>query len=324
MKEKFVLRGQTEESLAGNGRVDSHWMGIWRRFIKKKKALAGLAAILLIFLLAVFAPILSPYQYDEIISTEADGRTVIADGISPCFSLDSSSVKGEYFAGKRFLFGTDELGRDLWSRTWRGARVSLLIAFTALVINMFIGMVYGMVSGYAGGNIDAVMQHITEIINSIPTLVIIAVLAIFIPKGIGLVIVSLIITGWIGMNRIVRAQVLKIKEMEYVMASKTLGTSYFGILFNTILPNMIGQIITQVMFSLPTAIFTEAFLSFVGVGIRLPDCSIGSLIEVGFENIAALPYQVVPPLVVLVVLMLAFQLIGDSLKESFNPGVGEV
>lgn len=324
MEERFVLRGRTEESIAGNGRADSHWMGIWKRFIRKKKARAGLTAIMVILLLAVFAPMASPYQYDEIISVEEEGRTIIADGIGPCFSLDSTSAKGEYFAGRCFLFGTDDLGRDLWSRTWRGARVSLLIAFTALVINMVIGMIYGMVSGYAGGTVDAVMQHITEIINSIPTLVIIAVLAIFIPKGIGLVIVSLIITGWIGMNRIVRAQVLKIKEMEYVMASKTLGTGYFGILFDTILPNMVGQIITQVMFSLPGAIFTEAFLSFVGVGIKLPDCSIGSLIEIGFENIVALPYQVVPPLMVLVILMLAFQLIGDSLKEAFNPGMGEV
>ena len=135
----------------------------------------------------------------------------------------------------------------------------------------------------------------------------------------GLVIVALLLTEWIGMSKIARAEMLKIKEMEYVLASRTLGAPSFHIIFKQILPNTIGPIITQVMFSIPTAIFTEAFLSFVGVGIVLPQCSVGSLIEDGFNNITTLPYQIIPPIAVLALLMLGFNFIGDGFREALAP-----
>ena len=132
------------------------------------------------------------------------------------------------------------------------------------------------------------------------------------PKGMGLVIVALLLTEWIGMSKIARAEMLRIKEQEYVLASRTLGAHSMHIIFKQILPNTIGPIITQMMFSIPTAIFTEAFLSFVGVGIMLPQCSIGSLIESGFNNITTLPYQILPPIIVLALQMLGFNFIGDG------------
>lgn len=324
MEHDFEFCGIAPETYAAGQKSETYWMGVLKRFLASRVALAGLIAVLLVTALAVFAPMFSQYTFDEIIQVETDGTTYTADGLAPSFSVQASEEKGEVFAGRRFLFGTDNLGRDLWTRTWRGARVSLIIAFVSLVINVVIGMIYGTIAGYIGGRTDNIMQHITEIIYSIPTLVIIAVLAIFIPKGIGMIVASLVISGWIPMHQITRAQVIKIKNMEYVKASRTLGTSTFHIMFKTILPNTLGPIITQVMFSVPTAIFTEAFLSFVGFGIRVPDCSIGSLIETGFENIVSHPYQILPPLAVLVVLILGFNAIGSALKEAFQPGMAQM
>ncbi|MBR5914152.1 MAG: ABC transporter permease, partial [Selenomonadaceae bacterium] len=193
------------------------------------------------------------------------------------------------------------------------------IAFVTILIDMIIGMSYGLISGYFGGYVDDFLQRFVEIASSVPTLVIISILAIFMPKGMWLVIFSLLLTEWIGMSKIARAECLQLKEREYILASRTLGAGSFHIIFKQILPNTIGPIITQVMFSIPVAIFTEAFLSFVGVGIVLPQCSIGSLIEAGFNNITILPYQILPPITVLALLMLGFNLIGDGLREALAP-----
>ena len=284
--------------------------------MRNKLAVTGTIIIAVIILFAIFAPIFSSYSYQEIISvTDAAGKEVIAKNLSPQFGTDSA----ENFADKIFLFGTDDMGRDLWTRTWQGARVSLIIAFVAIFIDMLIGTSYGLISGYFGGRVDNFMQRFIEIESSVPTLVIISILAIFMEKGIGLVIASLLLTEWIGMSKIARAECLKLKEREYVLASRTLGAGSFHIIFKQILPNTIGPIITQVMFSIPVAIFTEAFLSFVGVGIVLPQCSIGSLIEGGFNNITILPYQILPPICVLAMLMLGFNLIGDGFREALAP-----
>ena len=294
----------------------SYWKGVAIHFLRNRRAMAGLVIVGAIVVLAIFGPILSPYGYRDIVSyVDEAGKEVVAKGISPQLGLGGDGP----FADKMFLFGTDALGRDLWTRTWQGARVSLLIAFVTIFIDMIIGMSYGLISGYFGGAVDNIMQRIVEIANSIPRLVIVSVLAIFMPKGIGLVIVALLLTEWIGMSKIARAEMLRIKEQEYVLASRTLGAHSMHIIFTQILPNTIGPIITQMMFSIPTAIFTEAFLSFVGVGIMLPQCSIGSLIENGFNNITTLPYQILPPIIVLALQMLGFNFIGDGFREALAP-----
>ena len=296
-----------------------YWKGVAISFFRNRFAVTGTIIVVAIILFAIFAPILSSYGYQEIVAINNEaGKEIVAKSLPPQFGDGSAQ---NLFADKTFIFGTDDMGRDLWTRTWHGARVSLIIAFVAIFIDMIIGMSYGLISGYFGGVVDNVLQRFIEIAGSIPTLVIISILAIFMEKGIGLVIVSLLITEWIGMSKISRAECLKLKEREYVLASRTLGAGSFHIIFKQILPNTIGPIITQVMFSIPIAIFTEAFLSFVGVGIVLPQCSLGSLIEAGFNNITVLPYQILPPITVLAFLMLGFNLIGDGFREALAPKI---
>lgn len=315
-KEDFQFISERNIDVDTNFASQGYWRGVAIHFLKNRFAMTGIFLVGIIILFAVFAPLFSSYSYQEIISaTSLDGKEIVAKSLSPQIAGSSQNL----FADKTFIFGTDDMGRDLWTRTWQGARVSLIIAFVAIFIDMLIGTSYGLISGFFGGYVDNFMQRFIEIIGSIPTLVIISILAIFMDKGIGLVIASLLITEWIGMSKIARAECLKLKEREYVLASRTLGAGNFHIIFKQILPNTIGSIITQVMFSIPVAIFTEAFLSFVGVGIVLPQCSIGSLIEAGFNNITILPYQIVPPITVLAVLMLGFNLIGDGFREALAP-----
>ena len=316
-KDDFEFISGRDLELDENFSSQGYWRGVAVHFLKNKFAVTGVILVVGIILFAIFAPPASSYEYDEIVSiVDANGSEVVAKSLPP--QVASSDVQNQ-FADKTFLFGTDDMGRDLWTRTWQGARVSLIIAFVAIFIDMLIGTSYGLISGFFGGAVDNVMQRFIEIAGSIPTLVIISILAIFMDKGIGLVIASLLITEWIGMSKIARAECLKLKEREYVLASRTLGAGSFRIIFRQILPNTIGPIITQVMFSIPVAIFTEAFLSFVGVGIVLPQCSIGSLIEAGFGNITILPYQILPPICVLAILMLGFNLIGDGFREALAP-----
>ena len=301
-----------------------YWKGVFIHFFRNKRAVIGLIIITVILILAIFGPMMNSYGYRDIIQFRNEqNRRVVAKALEPRVSWLHELITGEPyddpFADYTFLFGTDDLGRDLWTRTWHGTRVSLLVAFATIAIDVIIGMSYGLISGYFGGMTDNIMQRFVEVANSVPRLVIVSVLAIFMPKGMWLVIVALLLTEWIGMSKIARAEMLKIKEQEYVLASRTLGASNGHIIFKEILPNTIGPIITQMMFSIPTAIFTEAFLSFVGVGIALPQCSIGTLIEEGFNNITILPYQILPPIIVLALLMLGFNFIGDGFREALAP-----
>ena len=323
-KEDFVLLDQRNIHTDANFASQSYWKGVFIHFFKNRRAVVGLVIITVIILLAVFGPMMNSFGYRDIVQYRNEkNKRVVAKGIAPQIPALHKLLTGEELEGNfsnyTFLFGTDDLGRDLWTRTWYGARVSLLIAFVTIIIDMIIGMSYGLISGYFGGIVDQLMQRFVEIANSVPRLVIVSVLAIFMPKGMGLVIVALLLTEWIGMSKIARAEMLKIKEQEYVLASRTLGAPNGRIIFMEILPNTIGPIITQVMFSIPIAIFTEAFLSFVGVGIVLPQCSVGTLIEDGFNNITTLPYQILPPIIVLALLMLGFNFIGDGLREALAP-----
>ena len=299
-KEDFALLEQHDIATDKNFASQGYWKGVAIHFFRNKRAVTGLVIVLLIVFFAVFGPMMSRYGYKDIVSitTKVNGRNrqITAGGLAPRIPWLHKLLGGEayedQFADRTFIFGTDDMGRDLWTRTWHGARVSLLIAFITILIDMIVGMSYGLVSGYFGGVTDNIMQRFVEVANSVPRLVIVSVLAIFMKKGMGLVIVALLLTEWIGMSKIARAEML---------------------------PNIIGPIITQVMFSIPTAIFTEAFLSFVGVGIVLPQCSVGTLIEDGFNNITTLPYQILPPILVLALLMLGFNFIGDGLREALAP-----
>ena len=218
-----------------------------------------------------------------------------------------------------FWFGSDYLGRDIWTRMWRGARVSLIIAIVSVCCNVFIGVVYGSIAGYYGGKVDMVMQRITEILSSLPTLVVVTLMLVVMKPGLGSIIIALMLTGWINMSRIVRAQVLKLKDQEFVLAARTLGVSNRDILFKEILPNSLGQIIITFMFSIPNAIFLEAFLAFVGLGVPAPMASLGSLINDGYKSAMTYPHMVAAPVIVLGVLMLGFNLFADGLRDAIDP-----
>jgi oligopeptide transport system permease protein len=218
-----------------------------------------------------------------------------------------------------FWFGSDALGRDQWTRLWEGTRVSLIIAFVAAVLDLVIGVAYGGISGFYGGRVDNIMQRIAEILVGIPNLVIILLMMLVLKPGIISIVIALSITGWIGMSRIVRGEVLKLKNQEFVLASRTLGTSNGTIIRKHLVPNISGIIIINTMFSVPGAIFFEAFLSFIGLGIVPPDASLGSLIDLGFDNLRLYPYMLVFPAIVISVLMIAFNIVGDGLRDAFDP-----
>lgn len=218
-----------------------------------------------------------------------------------------------------FWLGTDSIGRDLWTRLWRGSRVSLMIGIMAVFINMIIGVVYGSISGYYGGWIDMIMQRIIEIIGGIPQLVLIILFVMYMGAGIIPFILAMILTGWIGMSRMIRGQFYKYKGHEYVLASRTMGARDRTLIFRHILPNAIGPIITQATLAVPGAIFTESFLSYLGLGIGAPEPSIGVLLAEGQKVLLEYPHLTLFPAIVISILMLSFNLFGNGLRDAFDP-----
>jgi oligopeptide transport system permease protein len=235
---------------------------------------------------------------------------------------------------KTFLLGTDINGRDLLSRTMYGTRISLIIAFVAAVINLIIGVMYGSIAGYVGGNVDIFMMRLVDIINSIPLLLYVILLSVVLKEswfeinvldkifgsgGLGTIIVTLITVYWVGMARLVRGQILGLKEQEYVLAAKTIGVSNLNIILRHLVPNALGPIIVSMTMLIPSAVFTEAFLSFIGLGISAPRASLGSLANDGQANMQTYPYQLVIPALVIAFMMLSFNFLGDGLRDALDP-----
>lgn len=301
----------------------SYGREILNRFLANRGATVSIVIIALVVVVALIAPAVSPYTYYDTNSAQANlpPRVPGLEQIGIC-----TGYRGEQdayaMAGAKddyHLFGTDNLGRDIWTRVWSGTRISLAIALVAVVVDVIVGVVYGLVSGYFGGKVDLVMQRITEVLSSIPQLVIVTLMIVVLKPGLGNIVIALFITGWIDMSRIVRAQVLKLKNQEFVLAARTLGVGSRDIIFHEILPNSLAQIIVTFMFSVPNAIFLEAFLAFVGLGIPAPTASLGVLINDGYKAATIFPYQVLIPVVVLALLMLGFNLFGDGLRDAIDP-----
>ena len=331
-----LVGGEPEAHIDSGFSSDSYWKDVRRRFFANKGAVIALIFIAVIVLFAVIGPMISGYGYANQTLTQKNFAPRIPglenwgvfNGDESLHTTTGSKIVNGYkskdLSDVYYWFGSDTLGRDIWTRVWEGTRVSLGIAVVSAVINMTLGMCYGLISGYFGGMVDSVMQRFAEINNGIPRLVIVTLLLLVLRPGFATIVLALVITEWISMSRIARAEMLKLKEQEFVLASRTLGAGNFTLIFREVLPNIIGQIITQLMFSIPTAIFTEAFLSFVGLGIPVPQCSLGSLISDAFNSFTTHPYQIVPPIVVLALLMLCFNMLADGLREAFDPKLKEM
>ena len=322
-QERVLVGCDTDAYVDENFSGHSYFKEVILTLFANKATAISLACILLIVLLAVFAPMVSPYSYRDVDSTITNlpmripglEKLGICDGTRKGVNVyEKKGVPDQYH-----YFGTDNLGRDIWTRVWVGTRISLLIALLAVVLDLVIGVTYGMAAGFFGGKVDIVMQRIIEILTGIPNLIIMMLLLLVMAPGIPTICLALSITGWVNMSRIVRAQVLKLKSNEYVLASLTLGASPLRILVKNILPNTMGQIIITFMFSVPSAIFFEAFLAFIGLGVPIPMASLGTLINDGYRSAMLYPSQVLLPAAVLSILMLSFNLLGDGLRDAIDP-----
>lgn len=328
--------GYIDETFASQ----SYLKDVLGRFAKNKGAIFGFACILIIVVLAVVGPVLTPYEYFRQDTKSANfapriqglEKLGVFDGSETMRISNKTKTVNKYVSETKqtgyentyYWFGSDTLGRDIFARTWVGTRISLYIALLAVAIDVLFGLSYGLISGYFGGRIDMFMQRVVEILNGIPSLVVVTLLMLVMKPGLITISLALMITGWIGMSRIARAQMLKIKEQEFVLASKTLGAKNLFVIFREVLPNVMGQIIITSMFSIPRAIFTEAFLSFVGLGVPAPMASLGSLISDAFKSLTAHPYMILPPVIVLGLLMLSFNLLADGLRDAFEPKMKEM
>lgn len=301
----------------------SFWKDVYLRFIENKGAVVGMVLIAFITFMAFFGPMMNDHTFrskvDEHINLPPRIPVIEKLGIFDGERNGKNVYQERDLDDVYYWFGTDNLGRDLWTRTWVGTRVSIYIAMLAVVIDMFIGMGYGLISGYVGGNVDNVMQRFIEILSGIPNLVIVTLFVIVLNPGILSISLALVITGWIGMSRVVRSQVLKIKELDFILASKTMGASTGMLLMQDLLPNIFGQVIIMSMFSVPNAIFYESFLAFIGLGLQPPLASLGVLINDGYKSILVYPHIILPPVIVLALLMLSFNLLADGLRDSFDP-----
>lgn len=322
-------------------------------------ALAALVLILIVIFMAAFGPGMNKYgyndQYIDYVNMPpkipflahfgmADGSRVLQnrrldnvndpekmpqDAILEVFNerevrgVTMVDVKVDYYlytgCGETFWFGTDYLGRDLWTRLWRGTRISLFIAIISVLTNVVIGVVYGSTAGYYGGKVDMVMMRICEIIQSFPRVVIATLFIMVFGTGLFSIIMSLLISGWISTARMIRSQFYRFKDREYVLAARTMGISDRSIIFRYILPNSLGPIITSTMIAVPSAIFTESFLAYIGLGLQAPEPSIGVLLSEGQKVLLNYPFQSLFPGIVISVLMICFNLFGNGLRDAMDP-----
>ena len=288
--EREILQVQKKEETLG------YWQDAWIRLKKNKMALLGLIIIVCLIVVAIFGPIFSSHTYDE-----------------QNLMMTNSSPSWEHW------FGTDNLGRDIFIRVLYGARISLAIGIVASLLNLFIGVIYGGIAGFFGGKIDRIMMNIVDILYSVPTLLYVILLMVILKPGLINIFIALGIGYWLQMARIVRGQILSMKEQEFILAARTIGVSKKRILFRHLLPNAMGAIIVTMTLAIPDAIFTEAFLSFIGLGVSAPMASWGVLASEGVNNLRAYPFQLFFPAVAISVTMLAFNFLGDGLRDVLDP-----
>ncbi|MBP8989464.1 MAG: ABC transporter permease [Clostridia bacterium] len=270
---------------------------VWRSFRKNKAAVISLVAISMLVLLVIFGPMMVPFDY---------------------YTNDYEVVNQPPNAVH--WFGTDTLGRDLWARVWVGGRVSLMIAIIGTLLPEVIGLFVGGMSGYIGGKVDMIIMRLIDILMGIPSLIYIILLMIVLGSGnILTLIIAVSITGWMGSARGTRGLVLQIKNRDFVTASETLGASPTWVIARHLLPNAMGIRVVSITLTIPSVIFYEAFLSYIGLGVAPPNPSWGQLIKAASEVFRYYPYQFIIPCLFISLSMLCFNLIGDGLRDALDP-----
>ncbi len=310
----------------------TYWQDAMRRFRKNPVAMGSLIVIFMIFIIAFVIPGLYPYSYEQQIRGSED--------LGMMKYSDKEMVRIE--AGENVfphVLGTDNLGRDLAIRVMYGTRISLLVGLIASAIILIIGSIYGAISGYAGGTTDMVMMRVVDIIYTVPDILVIILLMVTIKEplkilfatndlfkpldavGPGLIsiFIAFSLLYWVGMARMVRGQILMIKEQEYVTAARALGAKHSRIIFKHLIPNCIGTIIVTTSLQIPSSIFTESFLSFLGLGVSAPMPSLGSLAAGAIGGISSYPHRLLAPAIMISIVILAFNLFGDGLRDAFDP-----
>jgi oligopeptide transport system permease protein len=305
-----------------------------KKLMKNPLAVISMVVLVLILLVILLAPAFIPYKYSEILSVNGR-RDKGAKNLAP---FTYSQLEKKYIAqgNSRFphIFGTDEQCRDYFIRVIYGTRVSLFVGFLASLIVLVIGLIYGSISGYVGGRTDLIMMRIVDIIYSLPDMLMVILLSVVlketlkIPAGsvlgkLGTNMVSLFIVFgvlyWVGMARLVRGQILTIKENDYILAARAVGASSGRIIRRHVLPNCLSVIIITTALQIPSAIFTESYLSFVGLGVDAPMPSLGSLANSAREGLQSYPYKLVFPALVICLIVLSLNLLGDGMRDAFDP-----
>ncbi|WP_294186916.1 ABC transporter permease [uncultured Clostridium sp.] len=274
----------------------SYWKDAWRRLKKNPIAMGSLFVLIVIIFMAIFAPIIKNIDYETVVTSKKN--------LSP---------NGE------FWWGTDAMGRDLFTRVWIGTRISITVALIATFITVVVGCLYGGIAAYAGGIVDEVMMRIVEVLNSIPYLIITLLILVVLGNGYFQLMLALCLTAWTSTARMIRGQILQLRESEYVLAAEALGASSMRIIIKHLLPNTIGLIILDVASTIPSVIVSETVLSFLGLGLNIPAFSLGSLLSAGQQAMAFYPYQLLFPTIVLCLLILSFNILGDGLRDALDP-----
>jgi len=275
----------------------SYFKDAWRRLKENKVAIISLIILLVLVFMVIFGPMISGYQFEEIDKT----------------------ARNEFPSASHW-FGTDKLGRDLFARVWVGGRVSISIALIGTAITTIIGCIYGGISAYFGGTVDDLMMRVVEVLIAIPYLIIVILVSyVMASKSIFTLIFAMTVTGWCGVARLVRSQMLSLRSQEFVMAANALGVKPWNIIMRHMIPNTISVVIVQVTFNIPGYIFSEAFLSFIGLGVQPPNTSWGALASAAQTDLAFYPYLLFFPVLMIVLTMLSFSLLGDGLRDALDP-----
>jgi oligopeptide transport system permease protein len=314
------------------------------RLMRNRLAVAGLIIILLYILMAVFAPLIAPKSYETTSLMQTNAAPEWVFRVFP--SMKPLGTEGGYITVvpfEEFPLGTDGLGRDLLSRLIFGARISLAVAFVGPIVAIIIGVIFGLFSGYAGGWVDNLMMRIVDVVYAFPSLLLIIIMMAYFRSGaftkpelqgtfgsymyqldasmggMLFIFIGIGVTSWIGLARLTRGQVLSVRELDYIIAARALGASRWQIIFRHILPNIMGPLIVSETLSIPGYISSEAFLSFIGLGVNPPTPSWGEMISSGAASISSYPFQAIFPAMALFIIMFAFNFLGDGLRDAFDP-----